>query len=116
MTKIPEHSGHRVRATGEFEEAPAICRESLPDLILTNVFLRGVPGHEAMLKLKSEFPQTLVLMVSGLPDDEVIQEWTGETGFDVFPKPFTADSDDVDRSFRCDGDQRGAKRREAFSV
>ena len=27
-----------------------------------------------------------------------------------------ADSDDVDQSFRGDGDQRGAKRREAFSV
>jgi len=27
-----------------------------------------------------------------------------------------ADSDDVDQSFRCDGDQRGAERREAFSV
>jgi hypothetical protein len=27
-----------------------------------------------------------------------------------------ADSDDVDQSFRSDGDQRGAKRREAFSV
>jgi hypothetical protein len=27
-----------------------------------------------------------------------------------------ADSNDVDQSFRSDGDQRGAKRREAFSV
>jgi hypothetical protein len=29
---------------------------------------------------------------------------------------FPADSNDVDQSFRSDGDQRGAKRREAFSV
>jgi hypothetical protein len=31
-------------------------------------------------------------MVSGLPDHETISEWTGETGFDVFPKPFTYQS------------------------
>jgi hypothetical protein len=36
---------------------------------------------------------------------------------EYIPTPgLAADSDDVDQSFRSDGDQRGAKRREAFSV
>jgi hypothetical protein len=35
---------------------------------------------------------------------------------DAFCATTVADSDDVDQSFRGDGDQRGAKRREAFSV
>jgi hypothetical protein len=35
---------------------------------------------------------------------------------EVFSEQSRADSDDVDQSFRSDGDQSGAKRRRALSV
>lgn len=79
-----------MRATGDFNEALSWIREWQPQLVLTNVFLRGITGHDAMRTLRDEFPGLPVLMVSGLPDDEAIQEWIGETRFDVFPKPFTS--------------------------
>ena len=62
----------------------------LPDLLLTNVYFPGLTGHEAMHLFKERCPGLKVLMVSGLPNGDVIQKWTGEDGFDVFPKPFTA--------------------------
>jgi two-component system nitrogen regulation response regulator NtrX len=83
--------GYTVRATGEFTQALEWVREKLPDLVVTNVFLRGIAGHDAMRKLRSEFPELPVLMVSGLPDESVIRDWIGETRFDIFPKPFTCD-------------------------
>jgi len=52
-----------------------------PDLLLTNVYLRGITGHAAMRLLKGLCPRLPALMVSGLPDDRVIREWTGEDGF-----------------------------------
>jgi DNA-binding response OmpR family regulator len=58
-------------------------------LCLTNVYLKGIPAHDAMLQLKQKFPTLPVLMVSGLPDEKVISEWRLQEGFDVFPKPFT---------------------------
>jgi DNA-binding NtrC family response regulator len=88
MMAILQAGGYDVRATGEFRNALDWLRESPPDLVITNVFLRGIAGHEAMLKLHSEFPKLPVLMVSGLPDEDAIQAWVGETRFDVFPKPF----------------------------
>jgi DNA-binding response OmpR family regulator len=63
---------------------------ALPDLLVTNVYLPGISGHDTMRLLKGVRPELSVLMVSGLPDSEVIREWTYEDGFDTFPKPFTA--------------------------
>ena len=90
MTEILRRAGYEVRATGEPDTAFEMVRQSAPDLVITNVFLRGLRGHDAMQRLRSEFPAVRVLMVSGLPDDEVIRNWTNTDGFDAFPKPFTA--------------------------
>jgi DNA-binding response OmpR family regulator len=92
MVTILQGAGYTVRATGEFDNAVEWIRESTPDLVITNVFLRGIAGHDAMLKLRSEFQGLPVLMVSGLPDETVIKDWIGETDFDVFPKPFRSDA------------------------
>lgn len=92
MATILERAGYAVRATGEFKEALEMLRCLLPNLVVTNVFLRGIAGHDAMHAIKETFPGLPVLMVSGLPDEEVIATWTEEVGFDVFPKPFTSNS------------------------
>jgi DNA-binding NtrC family response regulator len=92
IVSILESAGHAVRATGEFNEALVLLHTSLADLVLTDVFLRGTAGHDAMVALRRKFPDLRVLMVSGLPDEEAIQAWTGEPRFDVFLKPFTCDS------------------------
>ncbi len=92
MEKILLRDGHTVRATGDFNSAMDWIRESAPDLVITNVFLRGIAGHDAMHKVRSEFPGLPVLMVSGLPDESIIQRWEGEADFDVFPKPFRSDA------------------------
>lgn len=92
MTQILGRAGYQVRATGEPDMAFEMVRQSRPDLVITNVFLRGLTGHDAMQRLRLEFPGLRILMVSGLPDDEVIRNWTNKDGFDAFPKPFTAEA------------------------
>jgi DNA-binding NtrC family response regulator len=87
---ILDRAGYRVNATDDFQQAIQMIRVRTPDLLLTNVYLQGISGHDAMRKLKSEFPNLRVLMVSGLPDDSAIRDWIGEDRFDTFPKPFTA--------------------------
>jgi DNA-binding NtrC family response regulator len=64
MVTILQGAGYTVRATGEFDNAVEWIRESTPDLVITNVFLRGIAGHDAMKKLRSEFQGLPVLMVS----------------------------------------------------
>ena len=98
MTEILRRAGYQVLATGEPEKAFEIVRHTMPDLVITNVFLKGITGHQAIERLRSEFPGIRLLMVSGLPDDEIIRKWTNTDGFDAFPKPFTAE--DLKRKVR----------------
>lgn len=86
---ILEKSGYSVTATADLRSVVDLCKSDPPDLILTNVYLPGITGHEAMKLLKEYCPDIPVLMVSGLPDSGVVQDWAKQDGFDVFPKPFT---------------------------
>jgi DNA-binding response OmpR family regulator len=87
---ILERGNYHVIDFADVESALISIRKSAPALILTNVSLPGMTGHEAMQLFKQECPNVPVLMVSGLPDSAVIQHWVEQAGFDVFPKPFTA--------------------------
>ena len=82
---------YAVSATDDVSRAIEICTNERQDLIITNVFLRGITGHDAMRLLKEKCPGVPVLMVSGLPDSRAIRDWIAEDGFDAFPKPFRAE-------------------------
>ena len=91
VKRILESAGYSAFATADIATAVEICKAGIPDLVITNVSLPGISGHEMMKILKEICPETPVLMVSGLPDSEIIQHWTKQDGFDVFPKPFQKD-------------------------
>jgi two-component system OmpR family response regulator len=90
LSKILKRAGYTVHVAGEFHQALQIIESSRPDLVLTNVFLNGITGRDAIHQIKDRCPAARVLMVSGVPDDEVIRESSKLDGFDVFPKPFKA--------------------------
>jgi DNA-binding NtrC family response regulator len=85
---ILESKGYSVTVTDDVEFAIQLCKANSPDLVLTNVFLPGITGHDAMKMLKESCPNIPVLMISGLPDSDTVQEWIKQDGFDAFPKPF----------------------------
>ncbi len=90
VQSILERAGYQVTGTDSVDKALAVIRMDAPDLLITNVSLPGITGHEAMRKFREENSNIPVLMVSGLPDSQVIREWVTEIGFDAFPKPFAA--------------------------
>ncbi|MDQ6677078.1 MAG: response regulator [Acidobacteriota bacterium] len=92
VKKILEKAGHDVRVAGDLPSALKAIEIGLPDLVLTNVYLPGVTGHDAIRSLKEAAPATPILMISGLPDHETIDRWKDEDGWDVFPKPFAPEA------------------------
>jgi two-component system C4-dicarboxylate transport response regulator DctD len=90
ITKILKHEGYTVFSTDHPAEALKIVKASKPCLVITNVNLTGISGHDAMRMFKDGCPGVPVLMVSGLPECETITSWMAEDGFDAFPKPFSA--------------------------
>jgi DNA-binding NtrC family response regulator len=89
---ILERAGYVVKAASDARAALEIIKSAKPELVITNVYLPGITGHDAMKLFKDDCPGVPVLMVSGLPDHDVIRDWIGQDGFDAFPKPFTPDS------------------------
>src|SRR5437763_213569 len=88
---ILERGGYAVEPVETVQRAVEVVKVAPPDLLITNVYLSGMSGRDAMRLLKNVCPQLTFLMVSGLPDEDVIREWAGHAGFDTFPKPFTAE-------------------------
>jgi DNA-binding NtrC family response regulator len=90
VTAILQRGGYTVEQASTVPAALDVARTYGPDLLVTNVNLPGMTGREAVDMFKRIYPQLPVLVVSGLPDSDVIREWTGRDGFDTFPKPFEA--------------------------
>jgi hypothetical protein len=74
---------------------------------------KAVPEGERRYS-PAEVSSVEVVPVCGQPDYDMI--CTSIVERSNLSVRMGADSNDVDQSFRSDGDQRGAKRREAFSV
>jgi DNA-binding NtrC family response regulator len=87
---ILEHDGHEVVPANDPQAALEIIQRGKTALVITNVNLPGMSGHDAMRMFKKGCPGVPVLMVSGLPESETIRHWMAEDGFDAFPKPFSA--------------------------
>jgi len=90
VRNILEQEGYRVFAVADPRAALETIRRHKAALVITNINLPGMSGHDAMALFKQACPGLPVLMLSGLPDSDVIRRWMAEDGFDAFPKPFSA--------------------------
>jgi DNA-binding response OmpR family regulator len=86
-------AGYRVTEAASGEDALETARRDNPDVVLLDVRLPGLSGHEVCRKLRSELDETLpVLFVSG----ERVESFDRVAGFlvggdDYLVKPFAAD-------------------------
>lgn len=90
VAEILKSDGYEVLPTDNPDAVIELVKNHPPALVVTNVALPGISGHDAILKFKEYCPGVPVLMISGLPDVEVIREWQSQDGFEAFPKPFSA--------------------------
>ena len=90
IASILKADGYEVTQTDNPMAVIELIKTDPPALIITNVALPGITGHDAMRLFKQCSPNTPVLMVPGVPQSDLIAEWKGRDGFDIFPKPFQA--------------------------
>src|SRR4051794_2740519 len=70
ITSILERDGHTVLTCANLDEALQAITASPPRLLLTNIYLDGIPGYDAAKPLTERCPALSVLIVAGLPDDQ----------------------------------------------
>src|SRR5579871_4486708 len=88
LREILEKAGYLVRATGDLGIAVDMVRETPPDLLLIDVYVANINGHDAAVYLRQKCPALRVLMVAGVPDDPRMDVRIANEGFLIFPRPF----------------------------
>jgi two-component system, OmpR family, response regulator len=88
IREILQREGYVVRATGDLGIAVDMVRETPPDLMLIDIYVGDINGHDAAVYLCQKCPSMLVLMLAGVPADSRIELRTAGEGFMVFPEPF----------------------------
>jgi CheY-like chemotaxis protein len=91
--------GYRILEAGNAEEAFRVAQEHGEpiDLLLTDVVMPGLHGHELAARLRAQRPGLKVLYMSGFTlvqaQHEMLETRAGlEPGSPLLPKPFTPDN------------------------
>jgi len=90
MVHALQAEGFRTRAAQTAMEGVRAAREEMPDLILADVALPDQDGATAMSCLKDnpEFKNVPLILVSGLPHEQLVQKMSECGAVDIIQKPF----------------------------
>lgn len=90
LIHVLEGAGFRVRSARSAMEGIHQAREEVPDLILADVSMPGQDGATAMAYLKDNpgYENIPLILVSGLPPDQLAQKMSECGAVDMIPKPF----------------------------
>ena len=92
-------NGYRILEAGNAEEALRVAQDKseLIDLLLTDVVMPGLHGHELAAQLRAQRPGLKILYMSGFAlaqaQHEMLETRAGlEPGSPILAKPFSAES------------------------
>jgi nitrogen-specific signal transduction histidine kinase/CheY-like chemotaxis protein len=92
--RVLERQGYKVLAARNGDEALLICEQQKGPihLLLTDVVMPGMNGHEVAKRLESLHPETKVLYMSGYTDNAIVLHGVLVKGVHYIQKPFTVDA------------------------
>jgi CheY-like chemotaxis protein len=84
-------AGYLVLEARHGEDAlEVIAQEGAVDLLVTDVVMPQMGGRELATQIRTQFPGTPVLFMTGYTEDELLRRGAMETGATVLRKPFTS--------------------------
>src|SRR5690348_15055500 len=82
-------AGHEVAPAHEGRQAIQLYREKRADLVITDVFMPSKDGFEIIIELRKEFPDSLILAITGRPPNAHVLPVAKKLGaVEVLQKPF----------------------------
>jgi signal transduction histidine kinase/FixJ family two-component response regulator len=85
-------AGYRLLTAENGEEALAVFRQSVPDIVLTDIKMPGMDGIELLRKIKEESPDTEVIMITGHGDMDLAIKSLKLEATDFVTKPINNDA------------------------
>jgi len=87
--RLLDGKGYRTAVAHSGEEGIATVRQDESDLVLTDLKMPGMGGMELLKQIKSESPETVVVMMTAFSTIEDAVEAMRLGAADFIPKPFT---------------------------
>jgi two-component system, NtrC family, response regulator PilR len=79
---------HHCQQASTAEEALQKLESRPFDVVLTDISMPGLSGHELLSRVLNLYPETPVIIISGLTDEEQAQSLISRGAFDYLLKPF----------------------------
>jgi DNA-binding NtrC family response regulator len=79
---------HRCHTTDSAEKALALLDEEFYDVVLTDISMPGLSGLELLGRVRQRYPDTPVIIISGITDQEHERGLMKLGAFDYVLKPF----------------------------
>lgn len=98
--------GHRARHAATFEEGIAAARSHPPDIVILDDRMPGIRGLDGLPRLRHEFPDTPVIVVTAHHDRETVLRAFREGASDCLAKPLDINRLDVALAEACRGCRR----------
>jgi DNA-binding NtrC family response regulator len=89
--RILEEEGYEVETALSGEEAFDKMKTSPFDIVITDLKMPGIGGMEVLKTFRKEYPDTIIIMITGFSTVETAVEAMKLGAFDYIPKPFTPD-------------------------
>jgi DNA-binding NtrC family response regulator len=89
--RILEEEGYEVETALSGMEAFGKMKENPFDIVITDLKMPGIDGMEVLGTFHKEYPEAIVIMITGFSTVETAVEAMKLGAFDYIPKPFTPD-------------------------
>jgi DNA-binding NtrC family response regulator len=90
-SRILKGEGHQVFTALSGHKAFEILASQPIDLVITDIKMPGMDGMELLERMKKEYPDILVIMITGYSTVQSAVQAMKLGAFDYIPKPFTPD-------------------------
>ncbi len=89
--RILQEEGYEVECALSGKEAFERMKENPFDIVITDLKMPGIDGMEVLKTLRQEYPDVIVIMITGFSTVETAVKAMKLGAFDYIPKPFTPD-------------------------
>jgi two-component system, NtrC family, nitrogen regulation response regulator NtrX len=89
LSGIFEDEGYECITASSGEEALKKVKETVPDLVLLDVWLTGIDGIQTLQELKASSPDIPVIIISGHANIEIAVKATKMGAYDLLEKPLS---------------------------
>ena len=89
--RILEEEGYEVETALSGKEAFEKMKANPFDIVITDLKMPGIDGMEVLRTFRKEYPDSIIIMITGFSTVETAVEAMKLGAFDYIPKPFTPD-------------------------